>query len=977
MPSAAPPAEATTVVLARAPYITDLTATSAYINWGITGSPTIGSVMVQPAPAAGGCPSSIAWDPNQQITARTTVPLINIPANTTTTPWDYLVNSTSEWQESVAITGLQGGLQYCYAVYDSHSGTPSQLGNTGSFTTLDPPGSASSLTFDVIGDTGETQSSPGVDYPNFVNPGQQALYSEIGTSGAKFLLMVGDVAYSGGTQNSYGDLIQSGDDISDIFGPSSFPLANGIATFVADGNHGQNSNILKIWPQPQTAQASSGAYDFNAAAANSDGITGSFPEDWYAFSDGNVRIYVLDAAWSDSADGTTTNPLCASNTTYWASADSCLGYQADYDQHWTANSAEYQWLQSDLAAHPGGVKMAVFHYPLRSDNSTQASDPYLLNDPTLNPTGYTSSLETLLAANGVKVAFNGHAHTYQRFVPNASGTVANFVTGGGGGILEPVGTSGNPTCKALVASGSVYAIGWSPTSNQGSACGTSNTPTSSMQVFSYLQVNVTGGLVTVTAYNAQNVAFDHYQFTYNVNSVNPPTAPTNLHGTAVSSSEVDLSWSSSTGGSGVAGYKVLRNGTVVGATFATTSYADTGLSPSTTYTYTVKAFDSAGNLSAPSSAVQVTTGPDTQPPSSPQGLRATAVSPSEVDLSWSPSTDNVGVVGYKVLRNGAVVGTTSTTSYADTGVSANTTYTYTVEAFDAAGNVSAPSSAVKATTPPAPMPSPPTGVQGSPCPTGATHLASGQPWAVAAMTTTIRGQPCPGYWVVTRSGGVTSVGAAPWLGDMSSHRLNAAMIGIAATPDGNGYDLLGADGGLITFGDAHFYGSTGATRLSKPVVGISITPFGGGYWLVASDGGVFTFGDAHFYGSTGNIKLNTPVVGMAATRTGSGYWLVASDGGIFTFGNAPFYGSMGATRLNQPVVGMTSQPDGSGYRMVASDGGVFDFGEATYFGSLPGEGVQNPQVTTIASSLDGNGYYLINSAGTVWTFGDATYLGNA
>ena len=63
--------------------------------------------------------------------------------------------------------------------------------------------------------------------------------------------------------------------------------------------------------------------------------------------------------------------------------------------------------------------------------------------------------------------------------------------------------------------------------------------------------------------------------------------------------------------------------------------------------------------------------------------------------------------------------------------------------------------------------------------------------------------------------------------------------------------------------------------------------------------------------------------------------------------------------------------------MVAGDGGVFDFGDATYFGSLPGEGVQNPNVTTMASSVDGNGYYLINASGTVWAFGDAPFLGNA
>ena len=91
-----------------------------------------------------------------------------------------------------------------------------------------------------------------------------------------------------------------------------------------------------------------------------------------------------------------------------------------------------------------------------------------------------------------------------------------------------------------------------------------------------------------------------------------------------------------------------------------------------------------------------------------------------------------------------------------------------------------------------------------------------------------------------------------------------------------------------------------AMRLNQPIVGMAATPTGNGYWLVASDGGIFTFGDARFYGSTGGIRLNRPIVGMAATPTGNGYWLVASDGGIFTFGDARFYGSTGGMRA-QPT----------------------------------------------------------------------------
>ena len=101
-------------------------------------------------------------------------------------------------------------------------------------------------------------------------------------------------------------------------------------------------------------------------------------------------------------------------------------------------------------------------------------------------------------------------------------------------------------------------------------------------------------------------------------------------------------------------------------------------------------------------------------------------------------------------------------------------------------------------------------------------------------------------------------------------------------------------------------GSTSNVALNQPIVGMAATPSGNGYWLVATDGGIFAFGDAGFHGSTGNIALNQPIVGMAATTTGNGYWLVASDGGIFTFGDAAFFGSTGGIPLNQPVVGMAA-----------------------------------------------------------------------
>jgi chitodextrinase len=101
------------------------------------------------------------------------------------------------------------------------------------------------------------------------------------------------------------------------------------------------------------------------------------------------------------------------------------------------------------------------------------------------------------------------------------------------------------------------------------------------------------------------------------------------------------------------------------------------------------------------SAIQVTGsggGGDTTPPSAPTGLSSPSHTSSSVSLSWTAATDNVGVTGYQVLRNGAQVGTSTSTSYTDSGLAASTSYSYTVKATDAAGNVSAASSALSVTT---------------------------------------------------------------------------------------------------------------------------------------------------------------------------------------------------------------------------------------------------------------------------------------
>jgi hypothetical protein len=221
-----------------------------------------------------------------------------------------------------------------------------------------------------------------------------------------------------------------------------------------------------------------------------------------------------------------------------------------------------------------------------------------------------------------------------------------------------------------------------------------------------------------------------------------------------------------------------------------------------------------------------------------------------------------------------------------------------------------------------------------------------------------------GYWLVGADGGVFSFGDAAPYGSMGGHALSAPVVGMAATPDGKGYWLVASDGGVFAFGDAHFMGSMGAVHLVRPVVGMVSTPDGNGYWLVASDGGVFAFGDAGFYSSMGGQRLNAPMVAMASTPDGKGYWLVASDGGVFAFGDARFAGSMGAVRLTAPIIGMAVTPTGRGYWLAAADGGVFTFGDAGFFGSMGGQPLPNP-ITAIAARPDGTGYWLLPTAPTL------------
>ena len=195
-----------------------------------------------------------------------------------------------------------------------------------------------------------------------------------------------------------------------------------------------------------------------------------------------------------------------------------------------------------------------------------------------------------------------------------------------------------------------------------------------------------------------------------------PTAPTNLTAVRASGTQVNLSWGASSDSVPITGYLVERCSGVSCTSFsqianaAGTSYTDSGLTASSSYGYRVRAQDATTTGPYSNTAtVAPPAAPDTQAPTVPTGLKSTSVTTTSIALAWTASTDlpttgGTGVAGYFIYRNGntstAIATVKAGTSWTDSGLTAGTTYSYQVAAFDAAtpANVSAPSAALNVAT---------------------------------------------------------------------------------------------------------------------------------------------------------------------------------------------------------------------------------------------------------------------------------------
>jgi len=228
--------------------------------------------------------------------------------------------------------------------------------------------------------------------------------------------------------------------------------------------------------------------------------------------------------------------------------------------------------------------------------------------------------------------------------------------------------------------------------------------------YSWNTAGTANGPVSIMAKSydaAGNTSSDTRQATVANGDKQAPSTPGGVSAQANAYNKVTVTWNASTDNVGVTGYRVSRNGVTLGDVTGGRQYVDNTVLPSTTYNYQVVAFDAARNVSGLSTVATVTTpaapAADTQAPSVPGGLRATAAGKNQINLSWTASSDNVGVAAYDVYRStGSItagkVATVTTTSFGDTGLKANTKYTYYVIARDKAGNASAKSSTATAKT---------------------------------------------------------------------------------------------------------------------------------------------------------------------------------------------------------------------------------------------------------------------------------------
>jgi hypothetical protein len=292
-----------------------------------------------------------------------------------------------------------------------------------------------------------------------------------------------------------------------------------------------------------------------------------------------------------------------------------------------------------------------------------------------------------------------------------------------------------------------------------------------------------------------------------------PTAPANLVATAAGTTSISLAWTAATESGGtIASYLIERCAGAGCSSFAqvgsatTTSFTDTGLAASSSYTYRVRAKDAAGNTGAYSNTSTAVTGGTT--PTAPTNLAATAISNVQINLTWGVASESGGTITQYLIErcqgsgcaSFAQIGTATTLNFSDSGLTGSTSYSYRVRAKDSAGNTG-PYSNISSAKTAAPTLTAPANLTATPASSSQINLA----WSAASET----GGTVSGYLIERCQGS----GCSTFAQIATASTTGYSDTGLAASTSYS-YRVRATDGG----GDTGPYSGVATTA----------TPSGGG-----------------------------------------------------------------------------------------------------------------------------------------------------
>ena len=578
--------EAQGQTITRGPYLQQGTPSSIVVRWRT-------SVAT---------PSSVRYG----TTPGTFTGTVNDPVSTT----EHVVN----------VTGLQPLTRYYYEV---GTGTAFFVGDANDFFETAPtPGTSLPTRIWVIGDSGTANANAAAVRNAYIN--------FAGTRHSDVWLMLGDNAYSTGTDTEYQNA---------VFNMYPTILQN-TTLWSCRGNHEADAGgatYYNIFTFPRNAEA---------------GGLASGTEAYYSFEYGNIHFICLDS---------------------YGSSRSATGPMAT-------------WLRNDLAVVERDWIIAFWHHPPYTKGSHNSDTEADLIEMRQN-------ILPILEDGGVDLVLCGHSHSYERsFLLDGhyglSGTLtAAMIKNNGGGREDGTGAYIKPSSGIAPREGAVYAVAGSSGQTSG---GTLNHPAMfiSLNNLGSMVLDVDGNRLDAKFLRETGVIPDYFTIIKGAASV--PAAPQNLAATP-GNAQVSLTWGAS---SGATSYNVKRSTTSGGpyaviANPTTTSYLDSAVANGTTYFYVVSASNDIGE-SADSAQVSATPSAPTVPVA-PSNLTLSSTTKKKIRLNWTDNSNNE--TGFKIERSTDGVNFTqivtvaaNTITYQNTGLTSGVRYYYRLRATNGAGD---------------------------------------------------------------------------------------------------------------------------------------------------------------------------------------------------------------------------------------------------------------------------------------------------